>query len=75
MLGAAAEVLKPGTPPPELPKDAGYDTVNRLFQLLEQPGSIPVAQLRRQLQKAMQTDAAVFRTQVPPSPRGRNAVS
>eukprot|EP00884_Botryococcus_braunii_P020347 jgi/Botrbrau1/6997/Bobra.0165s0027.1 len=58
-----AEVLKPGTPPPELPKDAGLDKVDRIFRLLEQEGSLPVAQLRRNLQKAMQKDAAVFRMQ------------
>jgi succinate dehydrogenase / fumarate reductase flavoprotein subunit len=46
----------------DLPKGAGDDAIARLDRFRHAKGSIPTAELRRQMQKAMQEDAAVFRT-------------
>ncbi len=61
---AAAEEGKPGASQPDLPADAGSHTIERLDQLRNSKGGLGVAQIRSQLQKTMQADAAVFRTQV-----------
>eukprot|EP00887_Chlorella_sp_A99_P007619 scaffold20.g7619.t1 len=55
--------LKPGTPHKPLPTDAGEATIARLDKLRYSNGSLPTAQIRRNMQKIMQNDAAVFRTQ------------
>jgi hypothetical protein len=60
----AAEEGKPGEKQPELAADAGQDTIARLDKLRHSQGSLSVAQIRSNLQKTMQADAAVFRTQV-----------
>ena len=57
-----AESVKPGNPPPFLKGDAGADSIKRLEKLRAADGAVPVAAMRRDLQRAMQEDAAVFRT-------------
>ena len=57
-----AEVLKPGAKQPEL-KDAQTDAhLARFDRFRNASGSTPTASLRLEMQKAMQEDAAVFRT-------------
>ena len=60
----AAEEGKPGASQPELPADAGSHTIERLDKLRNSSGALSVAQIRSNLQKTMQADAAVFRSQV-----------
>ena len=60
----AAEEGKPGASQPELPADAGAHTIERLDKLRNSTGGLSVAQIRSNLQKTMQADAAVFRSQV-----------
>jgi len=57
-----AEVLKPGTPHKPLAKDAGDFAVSRLDKLRHAQGSRGTAEIRLEMQKVMQSDAAVFRT-------------
>ncbi|KAK9901255.1 hypothetical protein WJX75_002689 [Coccomyxa subellipsoidea] len=58
-----SEEGKPGEKQPELAADAGQNTIARLDKLRHSQGSLSVAQIRSNLQKTMQADAAVFRTQ------------
>jgi succinate dehydrogenase / fumarate reductase flavoprotein subunit len=58
----AATILKPGTPHRPLAKDAGDFAVARLDRLRHAGGSRPTAAIRLEMQKTMQSDAAVFRT-------------
>ncbi len=58
----AATVVKPGTPHRALPKDAGDLAVSRLDRYRHSKGSRPTASVRLEMQKIMQSDAAVFRT-------------
>ncbi|KAI8869629.1 succinate dehydrogenase [Ramicandelaber brevisporus] len=55
--------LTPGTPHRDLPADAGAATIENLDKLRHSSGPVPTAQLRLNMQKTMQTHAAVFRTQ------------
>ena len=57
-----AEKIKPASPHPPLPKDAGEFALSRLDRLRHADGSRPTAQIRLDMQKTMQSDAAVFRT-------------
>ncbi|PRW57058.1 succinate dehydrogenase [ubiquinone] flavo mitochondrial [Chlorella sorokiniana] len=57
------EILKPGTPHPPLPADAGQETIARLDKLRNAKGGLTTATIRRNMQKIMQNNAAVFRTQ------------
>jgi succinate dehydrogenase / fumarate reductase flavoprotein subunit len=57
-----AEVVKPGTRHPPLRADASDLAVSRLDRLRHASGSRPTAAIRLEMQKAMQKDAAVFRT-------------
>lgn len=57
------ETLKPGTPHKELPANAGASTIQNFDKLRQASGPISTADLRLRMQKVMQTDAAVFRTQ------------
>ncbi len=59
----AAELVKPNGPVCELPAGAGEATLDRLDRLRHANGSAPTARIRDVMQRAMQTDAAVFRTQ------------
>ena len=58
-----AETSKPGDKIPPLPKDAGEKTIANLDQLRNASGPKSTAQIRAELQKCMQTHAAVFREQ------------
>jgi succinate dehydrogenase / fumarate reductase flavoprotein subunit len=57
-----AEVIKPNSSHKPLAKDAGDFAVSRLDKLRNAQGSRPTAQIRLEMQKVMQSDAAVFRT-------------
>jgi succinate dehydrogenase / fumarate reductase, flavoprotein subunit len=57
-----AEIIKPGTPHKALAKDAGDLALSRLDRLRNAQGSRPTAEVRLEMQKVMQSDAAVFRT-------------
>jgi succinate dehydrogenase (ubiquinone) flavoprotein subunit len=56
-----AELVKPNSPPVALPKNAGERTIARLDQIRNCKGSIPTAELRRELQVTMQKLAPVYR--------------
>jgi len=58
----AAEGITPGESHPDLPKDAGDNALSRLDRFRGAKGQTPTAQLRLSMQRAMQEDAAVFRT-------------
>src|SRR5579863_8412846 len=58
----AAEGIQPGENQPELPKSAGDEALARLDRFRHAKGKSPTAQLRLSMQRAMQNDAAVFRT-------------
>jgi succinate dehydrogenase / fumarate reductase flavoprotein subunit len=57
-----AEVVKPGTPHRPLRKDAAESAVARLDRLRNADGSRPTAEIRLEMQRIMQNDAAVFRS-------------
>lgn len=59
----ASELVQPNARQPELKKTAGENSVERLDHFRNAKGSTPTADLRLQMQRAMQEDAAVFRTQ------------
>lgn len=50
-------------PHPDLPKDAGDESLYRFDRLRHAKGGTPTAEMRRSMQMAMQEDAAVFRTE------------
>jgi succinate dehydrogenase / fumarate reductase flavoprotein subunit len=54
--------VKPGTPHKPLPKDGADLALSRLDRLRHAKGERPTAQIRLEMQKIMQADAAVFRT-------------
>ncbi|TPX61523.1 succinate dehydrogenase [Powellomyces hirtus] len=58
-----AENLKPNTPHRPLPKDAGAESIANLDKMRYADGQSTTASVRLQMQKVMQNDAAVFRTQ------------
>ncbi|MDE2494470.1 MAG: succinate dehydrogenase/fumarate reductase flavoprotein subunit, partial [Alphaproteobacteria bacterium] len=58
----AAKSLSNGVKQPELPKGAGEDALARLDRFRYAKGKTPTAVMRLAMQKAMQEDAAVFRT-------------
>ncbi|KAG8966040.1 succinate dehydrogenase flavoprotein subunit [Tulasnella sp. 419] len=58
-----AETLEPGKPHKPIPENAGIETIENLDKIRQADGSKPTAQIRLDMQKAMQSDAAVFRTQ------------
>ncbi|KAF8916108.1 FAD binding domain-containing protein [Mucidula mucida] len=57
------DTLTPGTPHKAIPEDAGMQSIEYLDKIRNADGPLPTAKIRLDLQKAMQTDAAVFRTQ------------
>ncbi len=57
-----AQLIKPGAAHKALPAAAGVASVARLERLRNADGSRPTAAIRLEMQKAMQMDAAVFRT-------------
>ncbi|MFC4727551.1 succinate dehydrogenase flavoprotein subunit [Coralloluteibacterium thermophilus] len=58
-----AETIKSGQPHRSLPADACDAALANLDRLRYAKGSLPTAQIRANMQKIMQEDAAVFRTQ------------
>ena len=57
-----AEIIKAGTPHKPLAKDAGDFALARLDRLRNAQGARGTAEIRLEMQKTMQVDAAVFRT-------------
>ncbi|MBS0367275.1 MAG: succinate dehydrogenase flavoprotein subunit [Proteobacteria bacterium] len=57
-----AEIIKPGERHAPLAADAGESALARIERLRNANGSRPTAQIRTEMQKAMQLDAAVFRS-------------
>lgn len=57
-----AETSKPGEKIPDLPSDAGMDSLDDLDRLRFADGSIPTSELRAEMQDVMQNHAAVYRT-------------
>jgi succinate dehydrogenase / fumarate reductase flavoprotein subunit len=57
-----AKILRPGGRHRPLPDDAGRNSVERVERLRTADGSRPTAELRSEMQKAMQNHASVFRT-------------
>jgi succinate dehydrogenase / fumarate reductase flavoprotein subunit len=57
-----AEIVKAGASHKPLPRDAADFAVSRLDRLRQANGSRPTAEIRLEMQKTMQLDAAVFRT-------------
>ncbi|MFZ4411235.1 MAG: FAD-binding protein, partial [Paracraurococcus sp.] len=58
----AAETIKPGASQPALPANAGQNALDRLDRVRNAKGSTSVGELRLNMQRTMQTHAAVFRT-------------
>lgn len=58
-----AEISKPGDKQKPLAKDAGEKTIQWLDKLRNSNGSLPTSQIRLNMQRVMQNNAAVFRTQ------------
>ena len=56
------ETLTPGASQPELPENAGEQSIAMLDRLRFAGGSTPTSQIRLNMQKTMQTYATVFRT-------------
>jgi succinate dehydrogenase / fumarate reductase flavoprotein subunit len=57
-----AQAINPGERQPDLPKDAGDQSLARFDRYRHATGSTPTARIRLAMQLAMQEDAAVFRT-------------
>ena len=58
----AAELIEPGQKQPELPKDAGEGALARFDSRRHASGTTTTAELRLEMQRAMQEHCAVFRT-------------
>ncbi|NKD54483.1 MULTISPECIES: succinate dehydrogenase flavoprotein subunit [unclassified Haematospirillum] len=58
----AAELIKPGSKHKPLPADAGQNALDRLDRVRHAKGPRRVSDIRLDMQKAMQMDAAVYRT-------------
>merc|ERR1712046_268778 len=56
-----AELVKPNSPPVQLPKNAGEASIARMDKIRHCKGPIPTADLRRELQVTMQKLAPVYR--------------
>jgi len=56
-----AELVKPNSPPVQLPKNAGEATIQRMNQMRYATGPLPTAKLRTELQVNMQKYAPVYR--------------
>ncbi|KAJ6398446.1 hypothetical protein OIU77_019277 [Salix suchowensis] len=58
-----AEIHRPGEKQKPLEKDAGERTIAWMDKLRNSNGSLPTSQIRLNMQRTMQNNAAVFRTQ------------
>merc|ERR1712227_435118 len=56
-----AEIVKPNSPPIELPKNAGEEMIERMDSIRWSKGPLPTAALRTELQRSMQKYAPVYR--------------
>merc|ERR1740123_1429757 len=56
-----AELVKPNSPPMQIPANAGEQSIARMDQMRNAKGPIPTADLRRELQVNMQKYAPVYR--------------
>merc|ERR1712176_587323 len=56
-----AELVKPNSPPVTFPSNAGEKTIARMNKIRYASGPIPTAELRTELQRAMQKYAPVYR--------------
>merc|ERR1712054_512003 len=56
-----AELVKPNSPPIELPDNAGEEMIQRMNELRTAKGPVPTAELRAKLQRSMQKYAPVYR--------------
>merc|ERR1712050_174844 len=56
-----AEFVKPNSPPVPIPANAGEGSIARMDKMRNSKGPIPTAELRRELQVAMQKYAPVYR--------------
>lgn len=56
-----ADTSKPGESQPELPKNAGEETLAKLDRMRFSKGDTPTAKIRLAMQNTMQKHAAVFR--------------
>merc|ERR1711862_724766 len=56
-----AELVKPNSPPVQLPANAGEASIQRMDKIRHAKGPIPTAVLRTELQKTMQSLAPVYR--------------
>ena len=59
----AGDLLKTGTPHKPVPKDAASAALDRFDRLRAASGSLRTSEIRLDMQRAMQDNAAVFRTQ------------
>lgn len=59
----ASEIIKKNTKPNRFDKSVGEEAIARLDKIRFANGQKPTAQIRGEMQKCMQTHAAVFRTQ------------
>ncbi|KAF6765157.1 succinate dehydrogenase flavo protein subunit [Ephemerocybe angulata] len=57
------DTTTPGKPHKAIPAEAGMDSIEYLDKIRRADGPEPTAKIRLDMQKAMQADAAVFRTQ------------
>jgi len=57
------ETLTPGKPHKTIPEEAGIKSIEYLDKIRTSDGPLHTSQIRLNMQKAMQSDAAVFRTQ------------
>lgn len=57
-----ADIAKPGDKIPDLPKDAGMESIEVLDSLRYSEGNTPTAEIRSEMQAVMQENAAVYRT-------------
>ena len=55
------ETLTPCKPHKEIPAEAGLESIDFMDKIRKADGPISTAQIRLDMQKAMQSDAAVFR--------------
>merc|ERR1712127_628114 len=56
-----AELVKPNSPPVQLPANAGEESIARMDKIRNAKGPIPTAELRTELQVTMQSLAPVYR--------------
>lgn len=58
-----AASTEPNQPHPKIAEDAGMKSIDDLDRLRNASGPKPTAEIRNDMQRVMQSDAAVFRTQ------------